>query len=403
MLAQCKAPEGRGEGTMRIAVLGAGRQGVACAIDLLRERDVEGVLLLDSREEELAQARERIQDARLSVSKIDASDEAEVAARISGCRAVVSAVPYFLNLGVTRAAIQAGCSMTDMGGNTDVVFRQRALDEKARAAGVTIVPDLGLAPGLGNILAAASIEGIDEPDSVKIRCGGLPLDPQPPLKYATFFSIHGLLNEYAGDSVCLRDGKIARVPTLTEPEWIWFPEPVGPCQAVHTSGGTSTLPWTLEGKVRRLDYKTVRYPGHWSRIAFLKDLGMLDTEPVTFGRASLPPREIAAALLERHLGAFDPRDVVVLRVRANGRSGRREIQRQFDLLEIGEPTPGLTAMMKLTAFPTAAVALELARGTVRGPGVIEAERAVDAARMIAHLRSRGITVTESVRTRSSEG
>jgi saccharopine dehydrogenase-like NADP-dependent oxidoreductase len=135
----------------------------------------------------------------------------------------------------------------------------------------------------------------------------------------------------------------------------------------------------------------------------LKDLGMLDTEPVTFGRASLPPREIAAALLERHLGAFDPRDVVVLRVRANGRSGRREIQRQFDLLEIGEPTPGLTAMMKLTAFPTAAVALELARGTVRGPGVIEAERAVDAARMIAHLRSRGITVTESVRTRSSEG
>lgn len=387
---------------MRIAVLGAGRQGFACAVDLLREKDVEEVLLLDSQEAELARARERIRDARLRIATVDASNDADLMARISGCRAVVSAVPYFLNLGVTNAAIRAGCSMTDMGGNTDVVFQQRACDSEARTAGVTIVPDLGLAPGLGNILAGASIEGIEEPDTLRIRCGGLPLDPQGPLKYATFFSIHGLLNEYAGESVCLREGKVVRIPTLTEPEWIWFPEPVGPCQAAHTSGGTSTLPWTLEGRVRSLDYKTVRYPGHWSRIAFLKDIGLLDTRPVQIDGTSVPAREIAAALLGRHLERFDPRDVVVLRVRARGRSGAREITRQFDLLEIGDPPSGLTAMMKLTAYPTAAVALELARGTIRGPGVLEAERAVDAGRMIAHLRSRGIQVVETVRTRSHD-
>lgn len=387
---------------MKIAVLGAGRQGIACAIDLLRESDVEEVRIFDAREEELARSRQAISDARLRTVVVDASKEEDLPRHLAGCSVVVSAVPYFLNLGVTRAAIAAGCSLTDMGGNTDVVFQQHALDGKAKAAGVTIVPDLGLAPGLGNILATASISGMEEPEEVRIRCGGLPLDPKPPLRYALFFSIHGLLNEYAGESVCLRDGRIARIPTLTEPEWIWFPEPVGPCQAVHTSGGTSTLPWTLEGKIRRLDYKTVRYPGHWPRIALLKELGFLETEPVEFGPARLSPREIAARFLERHLERFEARDVVVLRVRARGRNGSREIWRQFDLLEIGDPTPGLTAMMKLTAYPTAAVALDLARGAIRGPGVLAAERAVDAQRMIRHLRSRGIAVTETDRARTRQ-
>jgi lysine 6-dehydrogenase len=387
---------------MRIAVLGSGRQGIACAIDLLREKDVQEVRLFDTREEELARAKAQIADPRLKTGVVDASKEAELPSHIRGCEAVVSAVPYFLNLGVTRAAIAAGCSMTDMGGNTDVVFQQRGLHEEARAAGVTIVPDLGLAPGLGNILAPAAMAEIEKPEEVRIRCGGLPLEPKPPLRYAQFFSIYGLLNEYSGESICLREGRITRVATLTEPEWIWFPEPVGPCQAVHTSGGTSTLPWSLEGKVPRLDYKTVRYPGHWSRISFLKDLGLLDEEPRALGSAKLAPRAVTAALLEEHLRQFEDRDVVVLRVRARGWTGGREMLRQFDLLEIGDPSPGLTAMMKLTAYPTAAVALDLARGRLRGPGALAAEQAVDAGRMIAHLRSRGITVTETLRSRSRE-
>jgi lysine 6-dehydrogenase len=307
----------------------------------------------------------------------------------------VSAVPYFLNLGLTRAAIQAGCCFTDMGGNTDVVLQQRALDPDARAAGITIIPDLGLAPGLGNILAAHAIEGMDEVDRVKIRCGGLPLDPRPPLGYALFFSIHGLLNEYSGESICIRDGKITKIPTLTEPEWILFPEPVGACRAVHTSGGSSTLPYSLEGKVRMLDYKTVRYPGHWPRIKLLKDLGFLETAPVSVGGSNLAPREILASMLHPVLDLPETRDVVVLRVEARGRVGDARRIRRFDLLEVGDASPGLTAMMKLTAFPTAAVALELARGGIAKRGVLEAERSVDAPAMIRHLESRGIGVRRS--------
>ena len=384
---------------MRIAVLGGGRQGLACALDLLREEDVSELLVLDADQQLLDRARTTLGDPRVRTARVDAADESAIIPLLRGWNVLVSAVPYFLNLGVARVAIRAGVSMTDMGGNTDVVFQQRSLDPDARQAGVTIVPDSGLAPGLGNILAMHAIAGMDRVDDLTIRCGGIPLEPQPPLGYALFFSIHGLLNEYSGESVCLRDGKIDRRPTLSEPEWIEFPDPVGLCRAAHTSGGISTLPWALEGRVRRLDYKTVRYPGHWPRIAFLKEIGLLETKPVRIGRTTLPPRDVLAALLGSVLDHPETRDVIVLRVRARGARSGDTVTRQFDILEIGDEAPGLTAMMKLTAFPTAAVALALGRGSLRGPGVVAAETTVDAEAMIARLKSRAIRVlvTETVR------
>jgi lysine 6-dehydrogenase len=385
---------------MRIAVLGGGRQGLACALDLLREKDVSELLVLDADQQLLDRAQSTLNDPRARFARVDAADESTIIPLLKGWDVLVSAVPYFLNLGITRAAIRAGVSMTDMGGNTDVVFQQRSMDADARQAGVTIVPDSGLAPGLGNILAMHSITGMDRIDDLTIRCGGIPLEPKPPLGYAIFFSIHGLLNEYSGESVCLRDGKIDRRPTLSEQEWIEFPEPVGLCRAAHTSGGISTLPWALEGRVQKLDYKTVRYPGHWPRIAFLKEIGLLETKPVRVGRTTLPPRDVLAALLGPVLDHPETRDVIVLRIRARGTRSGEAVTRQFDILEIGDEPPGLTAMMKLTAFPTAAVALALGRGSLRGPGVIAGESAVDAEAMIAHLKSRAIRVllTETVRS-----
>ncbi len=386
---------------MRIAVLGAGKQGLACAVDLMRESDLTELRLFDSDEEALARAESALDDPRARVGRIDVSNESELATALEGCDAAASAVPYFLNLNVTRAAIRARCCLTDMGGNTDVVFQQRALDGEARSAGVTTVPDLGLAPGLGNILAAGAIRGMDSVEALTIRCGGLPVDPSPPLGYALYFSIHGLLNEYSGESIVLREGRIARVATLTEPEWISFPDPVGLCVAAHTSGGVSTLPWSLEGKVARLDYKTVRYPGHWPRIRFLKEIGLLETKPARFGRVSLPPREILASLLQPVLDRPTARDLVVLRVRARGRRGGTETIRQYDILLLGDEPPGTTAMMKLTADPTAAVALALARKEIKGPGVLAAETAVDPDGMIRHLSSRGIEVRLSETSRGA--
>jgi lysine 6-dehydrogenase len=380
---------------MRVSVLGAGRQGVACAMDLLREEDVRELILIDNAPEKLTDAAGLLTDPRLRVVAADAGNESAIVEAIRGSRVVVSAAPYFLNLGITRAAIRAGVSMVDMGGNTDIVIQQRSLDLEARRAGIRIIPDLGLAPGLGNILAVHAIRDFDRVTSLRIRCGGLPLHPQPPLGYALLFSIHGLLNEYSGESLCLRNGRLTRIPTLTESERIHFPDPVGVCTAVHTSGGISTLPYSLEGKVDTLDYKTVRYPGHWQKIRFLKTLGMFETRPVRVGRLSLPPREIAAALIAPVLGDPKGRDLVVLRVSATGWRGNDRVARSYEIVDIGETYPGLTAMMKLTAYPTAAAALQIAREEIAENGVLLAEHSITPEEVIHHLRSRGIRIASN--------
>jgi len=380
---------------MRMAILGGGQQGSACVLDWLRQPDVTSVLVVDSDPERLDSLQRRFQDGRIQAVACDVGDQERLVAAIRGSAALVSAVPYFLNVGVTKTAIAAGVHLVDMGGNTDVVFQQRSLDEEARGAGIAVIPDQGLAPGLACILAAHAVRGFDEVDSVKMRVGGLPQHPSGPLKYALVSSIHGLINEYVGDAVILRDGEIARRPTLTGLEPIRFPAPIGRCEAAYTSGGTSTLPWTLRGKVRDLDYKTVRYPGHWARFAFLKSIGLLESEPVRVGRLSVSPREVLASVLEPRLSIPETRDLVVLRVTVTGQKDGTMRRRRFDLIDYFDEKTGLTAMMRTTAFPASETALLLARGRIEERGVLAAESVVPGEPYVRSLRARGMRIRES--------
>jgi lysine 6-dehydrogenase len=379
---------------MRLGLLGAGQQGLACALDWLNQPDVREVRVFDADEGRLQEMRRRFPDSRLRAERLDVGHAEELVRALSGCDAALSAVPYFLNLAVTRAAIQARTPLVDLGGNVDVVFQQRALDPEARAAGIAILPDQGLAPGLAGILAVHGWRDFEQIDSARLWVGGLPQRPRGPLSYALVFSIHGLLNEYSGEAVVLEEGEIRRRPTLTGLETIRFPHPVGLCEAAYTSGGTSTLPWTFEGKVRYLSYKTVRYPGHWERIAFLKELGFLETRPVQAGRAKIPPRELLAALMEPILTDPDVRDLVVLRVRVLGRRDGARCLRQYDMIDYYDEATGLTAMMRTTAFPASESALLLARRRIPQRGVLAAEQAIPGAEYLLRLRERGLAIRE---------
>jgi lysine 6-dehydrogenase len=378
---------------MKVLVLGAGLQGGAAAFDLLRNPDVEQVGLADVRMDALDQARARLGDRRVVVHELDVSDSERVVQLLHGYDACLCAVNYWYNLDLTRAAIEAGTHFCDLGGNNDVVSQQLKLDATAAAAGVLVVPDCGLAPGMANILAAHGIRKLDETSAVRIRVGGLPVHPEPPLDYQRVFAIEGLINEYVERAIIVRDGVKLSVEPLTEPEEIEFPEPFGTLEAFHTSGGLSTLPRTFAGKVRDMDYKTIRYPGHCAKMRPLLELGFFDSKPLRVGEQEVIPRQFSARVLETLLPETGP-DVVLVRVTVVGTKfgGRRRLE--YEIVDYHDTTHHMSAMMRCTAFPASIVAQMMAAGRIDRRGVVPQEVCVPADAMIDELEKRGIHVVQ---------
>ena len=305
-----------------------------------------------------------------------------------GHDAVVSAMTYRLNASLAKAAIKAGVHFCDLGGNTGVVEKQLALDAKAQAAGVTIVPDCGLAPGLATELAAMAIDETENARHVRILCGGLPTEPEGPLGYSLLFSMEGLTNEYTGEAVVLRDGRIRRIEAFTECETAHGPRSLGPLEAFHTSGGASTAPWTFRRKLETYEYKTVRYPGHFEKVRAMIDLGLLDLEPVRAGSKRVVPRDLFHAVAEPRLAKKNVRDVAFLRVDcvdARGEGVRYQMLQPFD-----EKT-GFSAMEQTTGYPAAVIAHALARGELE-PGARTPERCGFGATHLKELRKRGLRI-----------
>ncbi len=166
---------------MRMLVLGAGMQGSACAYDLLSKTHHE-VVLADLHPDHLPSFLQPYQGSeRLTLVRLDAQDRAAVRGVMKGAAAVMSAFPYYLNLGMAVVAVESGAHFCDLGGNTEIVLRQKQLHQRARQRGVSVIADCGLAPGMVNILAGHGIRQLDRPTAVYIKVGGLPQNPQPPL------------------------------------------------------------------------------------------------------------------------------------------------------------------------------------------------------------------------------
>ena len=375
---------------MRAIVLGAGLQGSAAAYDLARSAGVRSVRLADADPERLALACALPGLAGCGILA-DLRRPELLAAEIAGSDVCLSALPYFLNPSAALACARAGVHYVDLGGNPEASQRILDLDPAARASGATLVPDCGLAPGLAATVSMAAIEGFSELDALRIRVGGLPQNPAAPLNYALSFSIHGLLNEYTGEDWVLRDGQLRRLASLEELEELELPPPLGLCEAFITRGGAGTLPASLAGRARHLDYKTIRYPGHAAQIRLLRDLGFLDEEPVDLDGLPVAPRALTARLLGRHLRSADIRDLVVFRCEAEGLLEGRRRRRRYDLLDFYDESTGLSAMRRCTAFPASVVLQMLGRGEGPGPGAHRLEHAVAPAPCLEELARRGLS------------
>jgi lysine 6-dehydrogenase len=383
----------------RYAVLGAGRQGTACAYDMIKFGDADSVVMADLSLEGAQGAASRVNDLlktdKALAVELDVTDLDAVRAVLKGVDAFLSAVPYYYNVGITRVAVQAGASMCDLGGNTDLVREQLSLDSEAKTAGISIVPDCGQVPGMGSSLMVYAMNLLDEPEEVFMWDGGLPQDPRPPFDYLLTFNIAGLTNEYAESPIFLRDGRPTLVPTMDELEELEFPPPVGRLEAFTTGGGVSTMPWTFEGKLKTLQNKTVRYPGHFDQLRAFYDLGLWSLEPVQVGDQEVVPRDLFHALFLPMVTYPDDRDVVVIRIRATGRKEGKPAEVVLDLMDFYDEETGFTAMERTTGWDGAIVAGMMARGqTPRG--AVPVELAVPPSLFVQELAKRGIWVKTKV-------
>lgn len=376
---------------MRLLVLGAGLQGSACAYDLLQHPGVAHVTVADLKPDRIPAFLKPQIGKRLSLLKLDVRDAAALRAAIGDHAAVLNAAPYYVNLEVSKAAVEVGVHCADLGGNTEIVFQQRELDAEARRRGVSIIPDCGLAPGMVNVLAAEGIRRVGDAEAVKIYVGGLPQRPEPPLNYQIVYSLEGALDYYTTPSWVLREGAPARVDALSELEAVSFPPPVGTLEAFHTGGGVSTLPWTYEGKVRTMEYKTLRYPGHVAVMRPIRELGLLDLAPVKVKGKEVVPRDVFIAAVSPKLTKPEGRDLVALRVEVRGRNGKRAA---WQLLDYYDEAHGISAMMRTTGYSLAITGLMQVDGRIAVKGVRTPDEAVPFGEYVAELAKRGVEIRE---------
>lgn len=382
---------------MKFLVLGAGRMGYAAVYDLIRSPKVEQVIVADHDAKCAKATSERLNDPKIVPVQLDITKLNEVIALMQSVDVAISCVPYLHNYELAKAALEAKCHFVDLGGNESIVEKEFLLDDLAKERGITIMPDLGLAPGLVSMLAVASADSLDELYEVRIRVGGLPVDSEQFLRYSQVFALEGLVNEYAEDVTLIRDGKMMQVPSLSEVEIIEFPKPFGEMEAFTTSGGISTLPKTYEGRVQHLDYKTIRYRGHCEHISLLKNLGLMGTDPIKLKGGKVVPRELLIDLLDKKLAKDEP-DVVLVRVTVTGVKDKEPVQLVWECIEFADQAEKLSAMMRMTAFPASIIAQMIARGDIADRGVLRQESAVPVKLFLAEMASRGLHLTMTERS-----
>ena len=380
---------------MKVLVIGAGLMGRAIAFDLSKFSNFQKITVMDKDEKALKSAETFLKDKKINFEKIDIKNEKDIKRYFHEYDIAISAIPYYFNYELTKIAINNKTHFLDLGGNNDVVEKQRSLFEKAKKNKVIIIPDCGLSPGMTSVIVRDIVDDLDNVECVKIRVGGLPVTPAPPFNYQIVFSPNGLINEYVEDALILDGGKVISKESMTELETIEFPYPFGKLEAFLTSGGTSTMPYTLKDKIGYLDDKTIRYPGHCQMFKPLLDLGLASEKPVKINDKTVTPRELFIDLLLKTIPTSG-KDVVLVKVFGNGNKDGKKIDFEYVLIDYYDDESKLTAMMRTTGYPISILAQLIEQGLIKEPGVFGNEEVVPTSAFFEELKKRNIIIKKKI-------
>lgn len=386
---------------MKIGVLGSGLMGKEAARDLVRSEGVTAVGLADIDLERAQQVVDQLDSAKLTAYQVNASDSGELADYMSRFDVIINALFYTFNEMVAKTAIQVGVHSVDLGGHighvTDKVLE---MTDEAADAGVTLIPDLGVAPGMINILSGYGAGKLDKLEEIKLYVGGIPVQPEPPFEYNHVFSMEGVFDHYTDPSLIIRDGVKQEIPSLSEVETVHF-DKFGPLEAFHTSGGTSTLSISYP-ELKTLEYKTIRYRGHAEKFKLLVDLNLTRTDyEVEVSGQKINPREVLLKVLDPIVELGDKDDAVLLRVKVSGEKDGAPATYSYEMTTFKDRETNVTAMARATANTISVVAQMLGDGTITKRGVYPPEKIVAGDSYIKEMEKRGVKIKEKIKTDKS--
>lgn len=369
--------------------------GKEVARDLVQSDAVKQVILADVALNKAQQFIDELGSSKIEAVELNAECDQALREVVARGDVVVNALFYTFNERVAQAAIDTKVHAVDLGGHiggvTDHVLQ---LHEQAQAAGVTIVPDLGVAPGMINILTGYGASKLDEIDSIKLYVGGIPTEPKPPLHYTRVFSLEGVFDHYTESSKMIQKGNLVEVPSMSGIEPIYFDE-FGVLEAFYTSGGISTLYKTFPD-VKTLEYKTIRYKGHAEKFKLLVDLDFLNKDNIVeVDGQEVSVRSVVREALKKKLELGKKIDAVLLRAIIVGEQKQEQITYEYEMVVKKDIEANVTAMARATASTVSVVAQMIGGGVIEKRGVYPPEQIVPGSEFIEQMATRGVVIKET--------
>lgn len=379
---------------MNILVLGCGRIGSTIIRDLANNPPVNEILAVDADAQTLARLNTTGLKSKVSKHHIDLHNKKQLLEACSEAELMCGALPGALGEEALKLAIEAGISLVDVAFTPVDPYN---FDLQAKNAGITLIPQCGVAPGLTNILVGHGKTQFEEMEKVRILVGGLPQTPKPPLNYAITWSPSDLLEMYTRPAQMIQNGSTIEAEPLSDLREDSF-EGIGRLEHFRT-GGLGTLAHSYP-HVQLMEERTIRYPGHAAAMSLLGKLGFYNKEPILIDGVKIPPRSLTSLLLARYFADPNVRDVVVFRVEIEGKKKGSTRRLRYDLLDRYDEATGTTAMARTTAYTCTSVTTMLSEGKIARKGVVTPESLGEEPKLFASIRDylalRKISISENV-------
>lgn len=349
---------------MKILTIGCGYIGSVLAKHLSEKIPSAEIVISDEKKESVERIALSIGRDNVKPIQLNINDYDKLVKTMEEFDVVVGLAPGRLGYKTVEAAIEANVDMVDL---SYMPEDPMALNDRALKAGVTIVPDCGVAPGLSNILVGRAVSMLDKVKNVIILVGGIPQHRIPPLDYKVTWCVEDLIEEYTRRAKIVKNGRTIEVEALDGLEEVEFPG-IGKLEAFYTDG-VRTLHHTVK-RVENMWEKTLRYPGHAEKIRLLRDLGFFDEKQID----GVSPRSLTIKILEQKLSLPDVKDLVAMKVEVNGIKNGKEKRYSYILLDYYDEKKKVTAMGRTTAYTASVVIQLLLMGEIKEKGIIPPER-----------------------------